>query len=209
MIAQRTPEWHEQRLGKATASKVSCIVARTKTGPSTMRANYAADLIAERLTGKPTNGFVSPAMQWGTDHEAEARALYADRCGVQVQECGFVDHPEIQWSGASPDGLVDEDGLVEIKCPLTATHLETLLGGPISGEHLIQVAWQLASTGRAWCDYVSYDPRLPPPMQIHVRRVQRDVSRILELEDEVSRFLDEVAEKVERLRSLYGTEVAA
>ena len=208
MIEQRTPEWHALRLGKATASRISDIVAKTKTGASTSRANYAAELIAERLTGQPAANYVNGAMQWGIDQEAAARALYADRCGLLVQEVAFIDHPEIQWSGASPDGLVD-DGLVEIKCPNTATHLDTLLGAPISGIYRTQLAWQLACTGRAWVDFVSYDPRLPPSMQLHVRRVHRDVSQILELEAEVARFLDEVADRVDQLRALYGEDRAA
>ena len=209
MIAQRSAEWYAQRLGKATASRIADVVAKTKTGVSAMRINYAAELIAERLTGTPTNGFVSGPMQWGIDHEAQARALYADRCGLLVSEAEFRDHPEIMWSGASPDGYVDEDGLVEVKCPNTATHIETLLGAAISVNHLIQMQWQMACTGRAWCDYVSFDPRLPGPMQLHVRRVQRDVSHIIELETEVSTFLDEIAERVDRLQGLYGQERAA
>lgn len=209
MILQRSPEWYAQRLGKATASRIADVVAKTKTGASTSRANYAAELIAERLTGTPTNGYVSGPMQWGLDHESEAVALYADRCGLLVAEAEFVDHPEIMWSGASPDRLVEDDGLVEVKCPLTATHLDTLLGAPISGSHLIQMQWQMACSGRSWCDYVSFDPRLPPAMQLHVRRVQRDVSHILDLETEVAAFLDEIAEKVDRLQGLYGQERAA
>jgi putative phage-type endonuclease len=209
MIQQRSPEWYAQRLGKATASRISDIVAKTKSGPSTMRANYAAELIAERLTGTCGDRFVSGPMQWGIDHEEQAKALYADRCGLLVLEAEFTDHPEIMWSGASPDGAVDAEGLVEVKCPNTATHLDTLLGAAISGSHLIQMQWQMACTGRSWCDYVSFDPRLPLPMQLHVRRVHRDVSHILELEAEVSGFLAEIAEKVERLRGLYGQELAA
>jgi len=209
MIYQRSPEWYGQRLGKATASRIADIVAKTKTGPAASRTNYAAELIAERLTGTPAPNFVSGPMQWGIDQEAAARLLYADRCGLLVQEAEFIDHPEIVWSGASPDGYVDEAGLVEVKCPNTATHLDALLGANISGNHLIQMQWQMACTGRSWCDYVSFDPRLPPSMQLHVRRVQRDVSHIIELEAEVAAFLDEIAEKVERLGTLYGREQAA
>jgi putative phage-type endonuclease len=209
MIAKRSPEWYGQRLGKATASRIADIVARTKTGYSTSRANYAADLIVERVTGRPCANYVSGPMQWGIDHEDEARLLYADRCGLVVHTAGYLDHPEIAWSGASPDGYVDEDGLVEIKCPNTATHIDTLLGDPISGEHLTQMQWQMACTGRAWCDYTSFDPRLPPSMQLHVRRVERNTSRIIELESEVTRFLDEIADRIARLAELYGQEEAA
>jgi putative phage-type endonuclease len=209
MILQRSPEWYAQRLGKATASRIADVVARTKTGWGASRANYAAELIAERLSGQPTNGFVSAPMQWGINHEDEAKTVYAERLGLLVVEAEFVDHPEIVWSGASPDGYVDEDGLVEVKCPNTATHLDALLGASIPGGHLIQMQWQMACTGRGWCDYVSFDPRLPEELQFHVRRVERDVSQIIELETEVAAFLDEIAVAVEKLSALYGREVAA
>jgi putative phage-type endonuclease len=205
MIEQRTAAWYQQRMGKATASRIADIVARTKTGYSTSRQNYAAELIVERLTGMPSgNGYTSPAMQWGIDHEEEAKAVYADRTGLLVEPAEFVDHPEIEWSGASPDGRVEAHGLVEVKCPLTATHIETLLGGSIDGRYLTQMQWQMACTGALWCDYVSYDPRLPPAMQFHVERVNRDTSRILELESEVSAFLREIRERTEKLAALYG-----
>jgi putative phage-type endonuclease len=209
MIEQRSPEWYAQRLGKATASRIKDVVARTKTGFSTSRQNYAAELIAERLTGIPADSYVSPAMRWGEDHENEAKELYADRLGMVVEPAEFIDHPEIGWSGASPDGYVAGDGLVEVKCPLTATHIDTLLGGSIDGGHLTQMQWQMACTGRLWCDYVSFDPRLPPRMQFHVRRVERDLSRILELETEVTTFLREVAQRTGELIDLYGREEAA
>jgi putative phage-type endonuclease len=209
MIEQRTPEWLSLRLGKATSSRVADIVARTKTGFSTSRQNYAAELIAERLTGVPADHYVSGPMQWGIDHEAEAKALYADRLGMMVEPAEFVDHPEIAWSGASPDGYVAGDGLVEVKCPLTATHLDTLLGASIAGGHVAQMQWQMACTGRLWCDYVSYDPRLPPRMQLYVKRVPRDLSHILELEDAVATFLAEIDQRVRDLGALYGREEAA
>jgi putative phage-type endonuclease len=211
MSEQRSPEWYAQRLGKATASRIADVVARTKTGYSTSRQNYAADLIAERLTGVPADSYQSGPMRWGIDHEEAARALYADRCGQLVTPAGFVDHPELLWAGASPDGYVDEDGLVEIKCPLTATHLAALLGASISDGHLIQMQWQMACTGRLWCDFVSFDPRLPTRMQLAVQRVPRDLSRILELEGEVRAFLADVADRVDRLSAMYGDteEIAA
>ena len=208
MIPQRSPEWYAQRLGKATASRIADILATTKTGVSALRKNYRADLIAERLSGQPAANYVNGPMQWGIDHEAEALAVYAEIVGLPVAPAEFVDHPEIRWSGASPDGLVGDEGLVEVKCPNTATHLEALEGGKISGNHLIQMQWQMACTGRVWCDYVSFDPRLPDPMHIHVRRVERDVSHILDLEAEVSAFLAEIAEAVAWLTGKYGREAA-
>ena len=126
-----------------------------------------------------------------------------------VDEAGFVDHPEVAWAGASPDGYVDADGLVEVKCPLTATHLDTLLGASIPGGYRTQMQWQMACTGRLWCDFVSFDPRLPPRMQLHVQRVPRDLSVILELETEVTTFLAEVASRVDQLKALFGQEEAA
>jgi putative phage-type endonuclease len=209
VIEQRSPEWYAQRLGKATASRIADIVAKTKTGVSTMRANYQAELIAERLTGAAGPNYVNGPMQWGIDHEEAARALYADRCGLLVEPAGFIDHPAILWSGASPDAYVENDGLVEIKCPNTATHIDTLLGRGIAGNYLTQIQWQLSCTERAWCDFVSYDPRLPDRMALFVQRVHRDTSRILELEAEVVIFLDEVAAQVERLTALYGRSEAA
>jgi putative phage-type endonuclease len=209
MIRQRSPEWYAQRLGKATASRISDIIAQTKSGASALRATYAAELIAERLTGVVVPGFVSGPMQWGIDHEEAARAAYADRCGLLVEPAEFIDHPEIMWAGASPDAYVDSDGLAEIKCPNTATHIETLLGAKIAATYQTQIQWQLACTGRLWCDFVSFDPRLPLRMQLAVQRVPRDTSRIIELEAEVRAFLAEIAERVDMLSGLYGREEAA
>jgi putative phage-type endonuclease len=211
MIQQRTPEWYAQRLGKATASRISDVVARTKTGWSALRVNYAADIIAERMTGRPCANYVSAPMQWGIDHEDEARLVYADRCGQIVQAAGFLDHPEVAWSGASPDGYVDSDGLVEIKCPNIATHLDRLLSEPgqIDGAHVLQMQWQMACTGRSWCDYVSFDPRLPESMQLHVERVFRDTSQIIELETQVTRFLAEIAGRIDQLTERYGRQELA
>jgi putative phage-type endonuclease len=203
MIIQGSPAWFAARAGKVTASRVADVIARTKTGYSTSRANYAAELLCERLTGACEPGYVSPAMQWGTDHEPHARALYEKRQGVEVWEVGFVDHPEIPMSGASPDGLVGDDGLVEFKCPLTATHLDTLVSDALPTRYVTQIQWQLACCGREWCDFVSYDPRLPEAMQLYIRRVPRDVSMILELETEVSAFLREIDSRLAQLSARY------
>lgn len=209
MIVQGTAEWHALRLGKVTASRVADVVARTKSGYSTSRANYAAELICERLTGRPAASFINDAMRWGTDQEPYARQAYIALTGAEVFETSFVDHPEIHMTGASPDGLVGSVGLVEIKCPNTATHIETLDGGSIADKYIVQMQWQMACTGRDWCDFVSFDPRLPEAMQLHVQRVERDVSRILELEGEVSSFLRELDAKVSRLRERYEQREAA
>ena len=205
-IVQGTDEWFAARCGKATASKVADIVARTKSGYAAGRANYMAQLVAERLTGKVAETFKSAAMQWGTDQEPAARVAYEFYVTADVTEVGFVDHPNIGMSGASPDGLVGDDGLVEIKCPNTATHIDTLLGKSIDGKYITQMQWQMACTGRQWCDFASYDPRMPETMSLFVTRVPRDEARIKELEDEVRAFLAEVDEKVARLKSACDPE---
>lgn len=209
MIIQGTEAWFALRLGKITASRVADVVAKTKTGYSASRANYLAELLCERLTGTSAPGFTNDAMRWGTDQEPYARAAYEAHRGVSVYEVGFVEHPEIAMTGASPDGLVADDGLVEIKCPNTATHLDTLLGGEIAGKYVTQMQWQMACTGRAWCDFASFDPRLPDAMRLHVTRVHRDVGLIVDLEHEVAGFLSELDVKVARLLAAYGTREAA
>lgn len=209
MIVQGSPEWFAARCGKVTASRVADVIAKTKSGYGASRANYAAELIAERLTGTTSLGFTNSAMQWGTDQEPFARAFYAARNGVTVYEVGFVDHPEVAMSGASPDGYVGEDGLLEVKCPNTATHLDTLLGETVPAKYMTQIQWQLACTGRAWCDFASYDPRLPEPIRLFVKRVPADVSLIVELETEVSAFIREIDEKVARLTEKYQQQEAA
>lgn len=201
-MIQGSEEWRKERLGKVTASKIADVVARTKTGWGASRANYAAQLIAERLTGVPTEGFTNAAMQHGTATEPEARAAYAFLTDSEVAEVGFVPHSTIPMSGASPDGLVGEDGLIEIKCPNTATHLETLLGAEIDGKYVKQMQWQMACTGRKWCDFVSFDPRLPVELQIKVQRLQRDQALIDSLEKDVADFLAEIAGKVAALEQL-------
>jgi putative phage-type endonuclease len=208
-IIQGSPEWYAVRLGKVTASRVADVVAKTKSGPSTSRANYMAELIAERLTGEPAEKFTNAAMQWGTEKEPEARAAYEFRTDATVEQIGFAIHPKMEASGASPDGLVGADGLVEIKCPNTATHLETLIGQEIQAKYITQMQWQMAATGRQWCDFISYDPRLPESMRMFIKRVPRDAKRIHELESEIAAFLLEMAVKLSQLNSLYGLQEAA
>lgn len=202
MIEQGTPEWKAQRLGKVTASRVSDVIAKTKTGYSTSRTNYAAELVCERLTGAAAEHYTNAAMAWGTEKEPEARAAYEFMRNVDVAPAGFVDHPDIEESGASPDGYVGEDGLIEIKCPISATHIETLLSGKIPDKYVVQMLWQMACTGRQWCDYVSFDPRLPAHLQLFVKRLHRNGPRIEELETEVKGFLVEVADTLDKLGKL-------
>lgn len=208
MIAPGSPEWRQERLGRATASRIADIVAKTKTGYSAGRANYAAQLIAERLTGTPTEGFTSDAMRHGIQYEGEARELYEFTTGRFVDQIGFVSHPTIAMSGASPDGLVGDDGLLEIKAPNTATHLDTLTGQTIPGKYQTQMLWQMACTGRRFCDFASYDPRMPPHMRLFVKRLDRDDARIAELEAEVSAFLAEIDVRIAELDRLYPEPVS-
>lgn len=202
-IEQRSPEWFAQRAGKVTASCIAKVMARTKTGYGADRGNYLAQLVVERLTGASDPGFTNAAMQWGTDKEPDARACYAFEQGVEVVEEAFVPHPTIAMAGASPDGLVGDDGLVEIKCPNTATHIATLTGAAIEDKYLKQMQFQMACTGRRWCDFVSYDPRMPVEMQMHVRRVKRDDDLIEEIEAAVTAFLADVETTVTGLNDLY------
>lgn len=208
MSDQRSDDWFTQRLGKVTASALHKVMARTKTGPGADRANYHAQLVTERLTGAQAENFVNAAMQWGIDTEDRARAAYEFKQGETVVETGFHDHPVIGMTGASPDGLVGDKGLLELKCPSSATHIATLTGSPIDRKYLLQMQWQMACCGRDWCDFASFDPRLPLPMQLHVRRVERDDALITELEDEVAKFLSEVAATVADLEARYLKEAA-
>jgi len=202
IIRQRTPDWEAARLGKATASRIADVIASTRSGYAASRANYAAQLISERLTGVKAEAFESAAMRWGQEKEAEALEVYAFEEDADVTQVGFLDHPSIAMSGASPDGLVGDAGLVEIKCPLTATHIETLLGQAPPGRYLAQMQWQMAVAGRAWCDFVSYDPRLPRDMRLFVRRIDRDDRMIASLEREVQTFLSEIDAVIGKLQSL-------
>ena len=200
-MEQRTAEWHTARLGKVTASRVADVIAKTKSGYGASRANLMADLIVERLTGQPASTFTNAHMEWGTEQEPHARAAYSARTGELVEEVGFIDHPRISNSGASPDGLV-ADGLVEFKSPATSTMLDTLLTQAVPTKYIPQMQWQMACTGRAWCDFVSYDPRLPEHLRMFVKRVDRDNDYIKMLEAEVTLFLSELEEKLSKLEEI-------
>lgn len=209
MIPSGTPEWFAARLGKLTASRIADALARTKSGWGASRTNYMAELVAERLTGVPAETYVSAAMQRGADMETEARAAYEFCFGIDVAPGGFIAHPRIADSGASPDGLVGDDGLVEFKCPNTSTHIDTLLGAPIAQRYVLQMQWQMACTDRTWCDFVSYDPRMPEAMRLHATRVARDAAMIAALERDVRDFLSELSAKVDELRRRYDKREAA
>ena len=198
-MEQKSPEWFAARLGKATGSRIAEIVAKTKSGDSASRGNYMAQLVIERLTNKQEESYSNDFMDWGNLQEPFARAAYEAATNVLVDEVGMITHPRIEMSGASPDGLVGDDGLVEIKCPKTATHIETLLSKTVPGKYNIQMQWQMACTDRSWCDFVSFDPRMPEGLQMFLKRVHRDDALIKTLEDEVIKFLKEVDAKLEQL----------
>lgn len=209
MVDQRSPEWFAERLGKVTASCIHKVMAKLKDGrPGADHLNYHAQLVTERLTGTVAESFTNGAMQWGTETEPQARAMYSFVAGVEVEETGFHPHPAIQMSGASPDGLVGGLGLLEVKCPNSATHIATLTGAGIDRKYLLQMQWQMACTERQWCDFASFDPRLPLEMQLHVERVQRDDALIDEIEGEVRKFLAEVDATVADLTARYMREAA-
>lgn len=204
MILQSDPSWATARLGFVTASRIADVMAKTKSGPSTSRANYAAELIAERLTGTPGDRYTNAAMQWGIDTEPHARAAYEFHHDVSCGPAAFITHPTLEWSAATPDGFIDADGLVEFKCPNTATHIDTLLSSAIPEKYRLQMQWQMACSARAWCDFVSFDPRLPEEMRMFVKRIKRDDDMIGSIEKEVTLFLGEVSDTLARLRRSYG-----
>ena len=199
MIEQRSDQWFAARIGKVTASRVADVLAKTKTGYSATRDNYMAQLVCERLTGEKGESFTNAAMQHGTDTEPLARAAYESLKDVLVDEVGFVPHPSIIMAGASPDGLVGDDGLLEIKCPNTATHIDTLLTQTVPSKYNTQMQFQMACTGRSWCDFVSFDNRLPEELQLFVKRVPRDDVFIKQTEDAIVKFLAELDEKINKL----------
>ena len=209
LVEQGSEAWKGQRLGKVTASRVADVVAKTKSGYGASRANYLAQLVAERLTGVPGDSYTNAAMQWGLDHEADAKTAYEFYRDCEITPCGFIEHPNLNQTGASPDGSVGDDGIVEIKCPQTNTHIETLKGRAVPSKYIMQIQWQLACTGRQWCDFVSFDPRMPEHMKLFVRRVPRDERLINELSGEIIAFLVEVNDTVAELNRLYGPRAAA
>lgn len=208
-LVQGTDEWRLARCGSLGASRIADALARTKTGWGASRANIMAELICERLTGIPAETYVNEAMQWGTDTEPMARAAYSFHSGYDVVQVGLVKHPKIEGTHASPDGLVSGDGLLELKCPKSATHIETLLVGSIPDKYLKQAQWQMACTGRHWCDWVSFDPRMPESMRLFTKRIARDETMIADMEKEISLFLRELESKVQGLRQAYEKQEAA
>jgi len=199
-MEQRTEEWFSARLGKVTASRVADVLAKIKSGESASRKNYKMELVVQRLTGKTGESFTNAAMEWGTEQEPFARMAYEAHTSTFVKEEGFVDHPTIEGFGCSPDGIVG-DGLIEIKCPNTANHIETVLENKAPSKYIPQMQCQMACTGAKWCDFVSFDPRVPEDLQLFVVRVERDQEYIDSMEVEVKQFLSEVLDLFNQLKA--------
>lgn len=205
-IPQGTEAWREARRGRLTASRFQEAIATLKNGGwGASRDNYMAELIAERLTGVTAESYTSAAMQWGTDHEPQAKAAYAFRQDAPVKDVGFIQHPKIPLSGASCDSIVGRVGIAEYKCPNTATHMDYLLGKSIDLRYITQMHWQMACLPeRKWCDFVSFDPRLPEKIRLFIRRVPRDDKIIARLEHEACIFLGELSSRIADLEKRYG-----
>jgi len=199
-IEQRSDEWFAQRLAKVTASRIADIMAKTKSGYSASREAYMNDLLTERLTGKPAKSFTNAAMQHGIDTEPQARTTYELFTGNQVTQTGFHIHPTIAMAGASPDGLVGDDGLLEIKCPQPPAHSQLLDKRKIPHRYMLQMQWQMACTGAKWCDFVSFNPDFPAPFDMFIKRLERDDDLISLMEREVLTFLAELEAKLTRLQ---------
>jgi putative phage-type endonuclease len=208
-IPQGSEAWKALRCGKVTASKVADVIARTKSGGyGASRANYRAALVLERMTGTVQDFFQTPAMLHGTMTEPEACDAYCQHMLCRADTIGFVDHPAIPMSGASPDRLIGDDGLLECKCPQPAAHMDVLLNGKVPEKYITQINWQLACMPeRKWADFISYSPAFPEPMRLFIQRIPRDDEAIAELEREVTAFLAEVDETVAALRARYGADL--
>jgi putative phage-type endonuclease len=209
MNDQGTEGWFADRLGKVTASRLADVLAKTKTGYSASRTNYMPQLVLERITGTRAEFYSNAAMIHGVEQEPFARAAYEAHTGQMVEEVGFVPHPTIEAAGASPDGLVGDDGMVEIKCPSSSTALECWLtrsqgGNPIDAKYYAQMQWQMRCADRSWCDYVVFDPRMPAKAQLFIVRVERNADWLKVAEEEVTSFLAEVDAKVTALKSIIG-----
>lgn len=192
-VEQGSDLWKQLRLGHVTASNIAEVMSKGKGDAEAIgRYKYKVRLVAERLTGTYAESFTSSAMEWGVEQEQFAAIEYEAAKGVFVEKTGFWPSEEIKWLGVSPDRLVGADGLIEIKCPNTTTHLQYLFDGVVPTEYRKQIQCQMWVTGRQWCDFVSYDPRLPKRNQLLIVRTERDEELIAEMKAEVEKFLAEV-----------------
>lgn len=200
---QGSAEWLRERSGHVTCSRLKDVMAKVKQGEAAGRRNYRIALITERLTGEPLETYTNAAMAWGTQQEPYARMAYEVETGAFVEEAGFIKHPTIPWVGGSPDGLIGEDGLIEIKCPyVSSVHVETILSGEMPSDHYQQVQGLMWVTGRCWVDFCSFDPRMPEHLRLFMTRIDRDDDYIKSMEAEAHRFLSEIEAQIKKLDSL-------
>ncbi len=203
LLEQGTDEWKMARLGHVSASNIAAVMSKGKdNSESTVRRTYKIKLVAERMTKKSQESFKNAAMEWGNEQEPFARMAYEAKTGNFVDKTGFWKHDTIQWLGVSPDGLVGDDGLIEIKCPNTTTHLEYIFDGVVPTEYRKQMQCQMWVTGRQWCDFVSYDPRMPEKNQLFVIRYERDDELIATMQQDVAKFLTEVQVIINQLEGM-------
>lgn len=203
-IEQRSEQWFAARCGSLGASQIADAISKSKDGKAfgSTSANLRAKLVVERITGIQEDSFKTAAIQHGIDSEEAARLAYEAHTGAFVTEVGLYKHPAIEGTHASPDGLVGDDGLIEIKCPNSATHIDTLKTEKVPTKYLYQMQWQMRCTDRQWCDYVSFDPRLPENLRLFVKRIPRDDALLAKLEAEVMLFLKGVDDDVATLQSM-------
>lgn len=192
-------QWLSERAGKLTASRMADAIAFKRDGtPTAARSQYMRELLAERITGDTVRHYVNDAMQWGLDHEDEGKGAYEAETGIMLEPCGFVEHPTIHYFGATPDALIGRDGLFELKCPTTATFLEWRIAGVVPEEHKPQMIAQLACTGRDWCDFVAYDPRIrDESKRLFIRRFEPTADEIFAIEKAAVDFLAELEKMFE------------
>ncbi|UNE54435.1 lambda exonuclease family protein [Bartonella machadoae] len=202
-MEQRTAEWFQARLGKVTASNVYNILSKTAKGlPTSKYEDYKIKLMTERLTGEISQSYITPSMQWGIEHEEDALKEYEFIYDADVIKCGFIPHPTIEMAGASPDGLIGEDGLVEVKCPQSTTHLRFFMYDEIKPEYIAQMQFQMACTGRKWCHFISYNPQFvgrSTGLRMKVKRIHRDDEQIEQLTKAVEVFLAEIEQDMEQI----------
>ena len=201
-MKQGTREWLDARLGWTTGSRIVDIMPGVKGKYLASRKNYMAEKVIEILTNQSPEHFTSESMQWGTDTEPLARSAYEAITGNFVDEDGFIPHPTIAKLGASPDGIVNPDGCIEIKCPNSATHIQTLLTGKVMRNYIFQMNCEMMCLEKQWCDFISFDPRMPENLQLYIKRFPRDEMIIAEIEIEVQKFQNELQEMLTKIKEI-------
>ncbi|AQX28205.1 MULTISPECIES: lambda exonuclease family protein [unclassified Bartonella] len=202
-MKQRTAEWFQAHLGKVTTSNIYNLLNKTAKGlPTSKYEEYKIKLMTERLVGEISHSYTTSAMQRGIEYEEDALKEYAFIYDTEVTQCGFIQHPTIQMVGASSDGFVGENGLVEIKCPRSVNHLRFWITEKIKPEYLAQMHFQMACTGRQWCDFVSYDPRFSGQsahLRLKVQRIHRNDEQIEAINQAVETFLEEIEQEIKQI----------